>query len=407
MLFDKQQYRFDYLLFFISWVYVIKFDLTSFSLFVFLSSFYIILSLLRILLRNDHIQTMLLITFVLFSLYTVNVTLLSNGNLIGAIGFVLNYSVIFFAVHAIKDKTYFRRYTYIYSLGLLAASMVRFISFYVPEIGHFIESMTVVNTVKTMNDAVNTRFAGLDLDPNYFSLQVLIAISCLLVLFYVEGKMEKRSSALIISLATFGMLSFSKMFIITLVFLITLTIIFFFKQQMKTAVKLTSFVVVIGGIGLYYFYEQLYEIYWNRFFGAGITSDAITTGRVKNWGIFANEIVQNTKIFVFGAGFGTDLTSGVMAHTMYLSTPYYLGIFGVVFALLYIWQLHNVLQKNIGVIGIGNFRFLAVINLPLFIMLFTNMVLDSFIMDYFPFHILLIMLALSMKKNEEFTISAR
>lgn len=406
MLLDKQQHRIDYLLFFISWVYVIKFDISGYSLLVVLSSFYILLSILTIFLQKQGISKRLLLTFFLFAFYTVAVTLVSGGNLIAVLGFVLNYSVLFCAVVTINDRAYFRRYTYIYALGLLAASIVRLISYSVSKIDHFIESMTVVNTVKTMN-SISTRFTGLDLDPNYFSLQVLIAMACLLVLFNLDGKKEKKSIVLLVILAFFGILTYSKMFIITLIVFIMMTFVVFIRNNVKTAIKFSSFIVIICGGALYFFYEKLFEIYWIRFFGSGISTDAITTGRVSSWSLFVNEILQNTKVFVLGAGFGTSFAKVKMAHTMYLSTPYYIGLIGIVLSVLYISSLYKVLRENVGIMNRPGFQILSINAIPLYIMLIANIGLDSFVMDYFPYHILLIMFALTMSKSKGATMNER
>lgn len=406
MLLDKQQHRIDYLLFFISWVYVIKFDISGYSLLVVLSSFYILLSILTLFLQKQGISKRLLLTYFLFVFYTVAVTIVSGGNLIAVLGFVLNYSVLFCAILTLDDKAYFRRYTYIYASGLLAASIVRLISYSIPEIDHFIESMTIVNTVKTMN-SISTRFTGLDLDPNYFSLQVLIAMACLLVLFNLDGKKEKKSIVLLVILAFFGILTYSKMFIITLIVFIMMTFVVFIRNNVKTAIKFSSFIVIICGGALYFFYEKLFEIYWIRFFGSGISTDAITTGRVSSWSLFVNEILQNTKVFVLGAGFGTSFAKVKMAHTMYLSTPYYIGLIGIVLSVLYISSLYKVLRENVGIMNRPGFQILSINAIPLYIMLIANIGLDSFVMDYFPYHILLIMFALTMSKSKGTTMNER
>jgi len=406
MLLDKQQHRIDYLLFFISWVYVIKFDISGYSLLVVLSSFYILLSILTLFLQKQGISKRLLLTYFLFAFYTVAVTIVSGGNLIAVLGFVLNYSVLFCAILTLDDKAYFRRYTYIYASGLLAASIVRLISYAIPEIDHFIESMTIVNTVKTMN-SISTRFTGLDLDPNYFSLQVLIAMACLLVLFNLDGKKEKKSIVLLVILAFFGILTYSKMFIITLIVFIMMTFVVFIRNNVKTAIKFSSFIVIICGGALYFFYEKLFEIYWIRFFGSGISTDAITTGRVSSWSLFVNEILQNTKVFVLGAGFGTSFAKVKMAHTMYLSTPYYIGLIGVALSVLYISSLYKVLRENVGIINTQGVQILAINAIPLYIVLIANIGLDSFVMDYFPYHILLIMFALTMSKSKGATMNGR
>jgi len=406
MLLDKQPHRVEYLLFFISWVYVIKFDLTSYSLFVVLSFVYIVLSLITLFMLNKSISTRLVITYALFGCFAVGATLFNHGNLIEVLGFVLNYSVIFFAVVFIDSNTYFKRYTYVYATGLLAAAIVRWISFSVQEIDSFIQSMTIVNTVKTTS-TLNTRFTGLDLDPNYFSLQILIAITCLLVLFYYDSKKEVKPIVFIMILAVFGVFTFSKMFIITCIAFILLTFIIFVKNNVKTALKFASFIIAICSVVLFFFYEKLIEIYKIRFFGAGTSTDAITTGRLSSWHMFAAEILQSTKIFLVGAGFGTSFSKEKMAHTIYLSTPYYLGLIGIVLALLYIFSLNQVLRQNIGTSKEITFQLFAINAIPLYIMLIANIVLDSIVMDYFPFHIMFIMFALTLQKNQERRMAGR
>lgn len=267
MLLAKQQHRLDYLLFFISWVYVIKFELTGHSLFVVLSFFYIVLSIGTLFLHKKRISTQLVLTYVLFVFFAVGATLFSSGNVIEAFGFVLNYSVIFFAVLFIDSNVYYRRYTYVYAAGLLCAAIVRWVSFSVPAINHFIESMTIVNTVKTTS-TINTRFTGLDLDPNYFSLQILIAIACLVVLYYYNNKLEVTPIVLILILSIFGVFTYSKMFIITLITLILLTFIMFIKNNVKTAIKFASFIVVMVSVSLFFLRETirnlLGSLFWRR-----------------------------------------------------------------------------------------------------------------------------------------------
>ena len=106
--------------------------------------------------------------------------------------------------------------------------------------------MTIVNTVKTMN-SISTRFTGLDLDPNYFSLQVLIAMACLLVLLIWMEKGEKVN-CITRDISIFGILTYSKMFIITLIVFIMMTFVVFIRNNVKTAIKFSSFIVIICGV---------------------------------------------------------------------------------------------------------------------------------------------------------------
>lgn len=393
MLISKSQNRIEYLLYFISWVYVIKFNLAGFSLFVLLNLIYITTSILSFTLKNRRIYFKDFLILILFSFYIISIPMISGGNLIKILGFLLNFIVIFLAVNTIKEKKYFRRYIYIYALGLLTSGFVSFLGSFIPNIKNFIESMIIVNTVDAFGQ-LNQRFTGLDLDPNYFALQILIAMSCLLVIIYNDQKININNIVLFLLLMVFGIYSFSKMFILSLILLILITLVSFYRYNIKVAIKFTLIIGVITGIGMYMFYDYFFQIYWLRFFESGTSAEALTTGRVNNWIIFLNEIFSNIKILIFGAGYGTHLFLGKIAHNMYITAFYYMGIIGLLISILFFKGLFKGVQKNVG-LGKSNLKILSINLLPLYILLITNIALDSFVMDYFPFHILLVIISLN------------
>lgn len=58
---EKNEYRINYLLYFISWVYVIKFDLSQFSLIVLLSAVYCVVTVIYIIVHQKRFPINLLI----------------------------------------------------------------------------------------------------------------------------------------------------------------------------------------------------------------------------------------------------------------------------------------------------------------------------------------------------------
>jgi hypothetical protein len=398
----KNYQRIEFLLYFISWVYVMKFDFTQFSLFVVLAIFYLIISLVYLFKNDKPISSSMFLTFIVFSIYSLCIPILSGGNLVEALGFVLNFSVLYFAIIQVKIKQrILRGYIVAYCIGLVVSAGVRFASFSIPNLNSYIEAMTRVNTVK-VEGSLNIRFAGLDLDPNYFALQVLIAIACLMVVIYYQKKLNLRLLLLTMILVFFGVMSFSKMFIISFLIFLLVTTFILFKTNIKAAMILIITTIIIGGICLSLYSEFLYGVYWNRFFGSGSSLEAITTGRTDNWAIFLIEIITNFKILVLGAGFGTPFYQGIIAHNMYITFLYYMGISGVIITLLYFrslyLDLHKRVRNNESILGLGIF---SVNSIPIYLMLISNVALDSFVMDYFPFHIFLIIISLVITKNEK------
>ena len=75
ILFDRIEYKFEYLLFFISWVYVLKFQYSDFSLFIFLSAMYIFICTIYMLIHNSKLEIKFLLSYMLFAAYVITIPL--------------------------------------------------------------------------------------------------------------------------------------------------------------------------------------------------------------------------------------------------------------------------------------------------------------------------------------------
>jgi len=393
---DSTEHKIEYLIYFIPWVYTLKFHFTGFSLYVPMSALYVAVCIIYLLLwHNREITKGLILSYSVFAIYAITIPLFGEHTLTTTLGFLLNYTSILFAAILVRDEKAFGRYINIYALGLVSSSLVRLIGFVVPNINNYITAMTSVDTV-VAGARIHTRFAGLDLDPNYFALQVLIAIACLLVKIYYDQDGNKLSIVLLILLTVFGLLSLSKMYIIMLIFLIVLTLASFFRNNMKAALKFLGSVLACVGAALYFTYDFLYEAFLVRFVGSGVTASAITTGRIEVWNNFIHAILNNPKLLYVGAGFGSGYFN-MCAHNMYLTALYYMGIIGIVIILIFLGNLIKTLQLNVA--GQNKFRLVDVNTIPLYVLVITNLSLDSFIMDYFPIHLLLVIFALGYQSN--------
>lgn len=392
ILFDRIEYKFEYLLFFISWVYVLKFKYSDFSLFIFLSAIYIFICIIYMLIHNSKLEIKFLLSYMLFAAYVITIPLVGGSSLTTVLGFLLNYTLLFFAVSFVKNNRLFGRYIRMYALGLLLSSFIRLISYKIPDLNQYFISMTEIYTL-IVGGKLNIRFAGADIDPNYYSIQILLAISCLLVSIYYDKERKNISVLLCMMLSVLGFLSLSKMYLIVFLFLVILALISFSRNNIKVGIKFTLSILLCGGVVAFFAFDYLYSSYFQRFVGSGQGFAGLTTGRSEIWQMFLSDITIDMRVLILGVGYGAVSLNDTMAHNSYLTGLYYMGIIGTIITLIYF----NTIRENL-IIESKNkkrFKILSVNNIPLLTLLLANFSLDSFVMEYFPIHLFLVIFALN------------
>lgn len=395
---DKIEYKFTYLIFFLPWIYVLKFQLDDFSLFLFMSLLYVVVCLFHLLIKHKKFPFSYFLSYFLFVSFVISVSLMQGGSLTLILGFLLNFTVVFLAVMFVKDKKQYGKYTIMYSLGLLTASIVRLISYAVPTMDQYLLNMTTTYTLVVDGD-LKIRFAGLDIDPNYFSMHILMALSCLLVNVYHNGEKKLVSIFLIVILSIIGLLSLSKMYLISILFLLALTILSLLKNNVNFALKFIFFLLVLGTVITSFSFEYFYDSFAQRFNLEDRNLESLTTERSTAWEYYFIEILKNLNILLFGTGYGTRELEDILPHNMYLMTFYNFGLIGVLIILIYIFSLRemfliNTRQKKF-------FNVLSISSIPLLILLFSNLALDSIVMDFFPVHLFLVLFSLTYDKSRK------
>lgn len=397
ILVDKVENKFHYLLFFLPWIYILKFSFDQFSLFLFLSIVYVLACFIYLLISDIKIQFNYIFSYFLFVAFVISITLLQGGTFTVVLGFLLNFTVIFLAALFVKNAKQFGNYTITYALGLLAASIFRLIAYAIPAMDQYFVNMTTQFTL-LVKGSLNIRFAGLDLDPNYFSIHVLIAVSCLLVNLYYNADKKRISILLIVMLSLFGLFSLSKMYLISILFLLILTMASLLKNNLKFGLKFVFSVLLIGSIVTFFSFDYFYESFAERLSLGDKSLNSLTTDRNVAWGLYLNEILKNFNILLLGAGYGAEKVNDLMPHNMYLMALYKFGIVGILFILFYVYNLRELFLKNTKQKNV--FNILSVSSIPLVMLLFSNLALDSIVMDFFPIHLFLVLFALIYAKKQ-------
>lgn len=393
---EKNEYRINYLLYFISWVYVIKFDLSQFSLIVLLSAVYCVVTVIYIIVHQKRFPINLLIVSIIFLCY-ITFSLI-NGitqSVFQPMGFILGYLVIILAGISLTPNTRYKDYFFHYSIGILVGSIIRLLGYVIPSIESYIDSMGRINTVST-DGILYYRFAGLDIDPNYYAIQVMLAISLNILMIFRSNKKKTFNIIMTVALVIFGLLSLSKMYLITLFTLNIIVVFVLISKNIFSALKYLMAVSILCSLLLYIYGPYFYNAYLFRFFAHGEDLSNITTGRSEKWGTYLHYIFNNPHTFLFGNGIANGPLNGQMPHNMYIFALFQNGVLGIMLYILFLFYIYNTLKMNYLATNSIN---LSLNIIPLLIILISNFSLDSFAMDYFPLHLFLVMISVLANKN--------
>ena len=399
MLSAKIEEKVLYLLYFISWVYVIKFDLSQMSLYLVLSSIYCFIALVYVIKNRISILANSLISVILFVSYAILTVIFSNNdNLLSLLGFFIKFLALFIALHFIDTQTLYPKYIHFHCMGLIVSGVVGTLRFINTDIDSFLMEMTRLNTV--LSDAnIFYRFAGLDLDPNYFSLQVLFVISCFFTIEVIDKKNSFLNVLAIISLSVLGIASLSKMFILVYSILLFIYLCIAYKVNPKFFIAFALGIPIFFIILHWIYSDYLMDIFVSRFLGNNNILDigTLSTGRFEVISQYVLYLTNNELVLLFGAGVGRVFLNSSAPHNMYILCIYQMGLFGALTLFYFCYNFYAEAKRRLKPIGSTTIKNLA----PLFVVLICNLSLDSYVMDFFPTHLFLLVLSILYRNNSE------
>lgn len=307
---------FMFLLFLLPFSTVLKHSVGGISFFTVLFFF----AIAKAIIKKGKIDVKLLICLIAFFVYGI----LSSG--IGQFATVATFVVGFLMIYCLKDEDVsISDAIVVFSIGICCASVLALCREFLPIVNRFVNDAIM----KVGEDVYATRFTGLQGNPNYFTLDITVAISVILVLMH-NKKATPIHSVCLIALSIFGLMSVSKSFLLVWALLMVCWIVISFKQGVRKFAK-TMFMIVLGGVIIYLFAYDYINTYILRFIEDEASNIGdITTGRYDLWVAYGNAIFGSFDIFVFGNGINAMLaTVGKGAHNTYLECWFNLGIIGI------------------------------------------------------------------------------
>lgn len=324
---------FSYVAFLLSWVAVVELseeDALCFLTFIMpfanifkpsagSQSFFTYLLLFYVLwyfLKRRSVDKRFLFSFLVLIVFLFAQSLFSF-HVLRIIKFLANIMFIYLAINTNMQEDNKRIYLS-YIFGTLLASLTAVLNV-IPNLESFIGS-------KNLGAAYDNvaRFTGLYSDPNYYSVNLIISL-CLVVVLY-HKKQIGSIVALILSVSTvgFAVITFSKSAFLMLVLPLLLLLYSKIKSHRYFAFVVVLTIGIVLIINILAGKIELFDTVMARF-----EAGNLTTGRVDLWMDYLDYWQRDPLGFIFGVGFDGEMV-GKAAHNTYIDIFYYLGIVGVV-----------------------------------------------------------------------------
>ncbi len=386
------KHRFTVLLGVMPFGTVLRLPYFEFSIFTLVVGVFV---LARLLGKRSYSVKLLLI---LLCLGIIAATNLFTTSVTRYLGWLLNLMAMYVVL---SDSLYeVRVVEWVLGLGVgsFSSSMI---SYLVPQLAVIAEVRK--GTFFEVSGVEFLRFQGLRQDANYYSQILLISMSLLVwSIPRIEHRVQRYLHLLLISfLFFFGIVSLSKMFVVTaplilIQFLLTASNR---KALLKNIYSIALLVLTIWMIFVFFLGESsryLYDVFLLRF------TDP-TSGRFEALRIWLREIPNNLERLVFGFGLGAETSMlrhvhRVSPHNMYIEFLYMFGVTGIVAWILWLWLLYKYALPKSG-------RYARVLQsyFPILVLLVTGLSLDGHAQNFiYYFWILVIaVLVVSGKKQIE------
>ena len=186
---------------------------------------------------------------------------------------------------------------------------------------------------------VISRFSGLYADPNYFSVNLIIAL-CIIILLH---NLKKIKATWAVLLAAFSVLLCSLTSSKSALLMLVIPLLTFISLNIHTRsyFRLALAFMLILGVGvLLKDAVPMFETTFERI-SFSMKEGSFTTGRSDIWCTYLDYFVQHPLQLTIGRSIAVDLLDGRAAHNTYLDLIYQLGVIGTV---LFLWIIGSAVK---------------------------------------------------------------
>ena len=314
---------------------IFKLSPGTMSLFTVLELLFVIIHVVR---RRFVISRFEVIA-ILFLYYIVVTGILSGVfSVTGTIKMAMNLVLVGYLVNVDLEKQHKSIFLH-YVFGVIVSSLMWFANSATFRITSYLERDVVGGTIAERFG----RFTGLYTDPNYYSINVIVAL-CLLFALYKRAELKLDATLLLAApLVVFAGMTGSKSAFLMLV--LPLSLVFYICIKNRNYFSL--FLCLVGMLILVVLFLnghiKLFDTVLDRLrMSTGSLSD-LTTSRTDIWIDYLQYFAEHPLRAVIGNGPGIYLLDGKGAHNTYIDLIYQLGIIG---AILYFTCLRFGIKKE-------------------------------------------------------------
>lgn len=269
------------------------------------------------------------ISILLFSFYLI-ICQVFNGGL--SISSTIKLTFGLFMVMAVKKENLCCSYVSIllsYISGVLISSLLMYINSPLFKIVAYVSSKTERLAGAAIDDNV-TRFAGLYGDPNYYSVNIIIAMILILCLY---GKKKLASMPSILLIATFVFFA-AKTGSKSALFMLAIPAVLFVYISLKNqhyALAVTSVLVIALSVSMLLNGRvEAFSVAIQRLTANHAGLNDLTTGRISKWMEFLDYILKRPLVLLFGKSLLNIMINDGAPHNTYIDMLFQLGIVGSV-----------------------------------------------------------------------------
>lgn len=330
--FSKKRYFLPLLLFYLPWSTVLKPEPDSFTLFTLV----VPVVMLLIIIRNPRLKIDIhqISISVLFICYTLAVRMVAHTLEIQTSYLFFVFLLVFIPIYVrnFKEEMDFKDCVLFMTIGLITACLAANVLMNMPKMMRFIN-------VDVLAAGNIVRLSGFYGDPNFYSAQIILAITSILITL---GKTKSTKLIFIhliaiLILVFFGIQSVSKTFLFGIAGIFVLwmftIIIGNHKSSFKAGIVITLSLLVAVVLLKDIFTKEIG--YYLLRFSRSTDANSLMTGRLYIWNNYIRYIFDNPLRFLFGLGLYKQYLNLRASHNTLIQIIYQVGIFGAV--LLFVW----------------------------------------------------------------------
>lgn len=330
IVFKETDYSVGLIFFSVSMANIFKVSADGVSFFTYIELLFVVVSVFK----KNLMFTVLDCSIGAFICYLAFVQVIMSGSISVTltIKMMSHLLLLSFLIQFIDVNKFIVLISYVY--GVIVASFMSLFNGSIFRITQYVSTKEI-----RISGEMTSRFAGLYADPNYYTVNLIIAL-CIIVILYEKSIISPIVSILLsISLIGFAGMTGSKSALLMLAFPVLLFLYFSVKSK-KYHIVLFAMIGVAFAISL--IFSGKFEVFNNAIVRMKSASDAksLTTGRSEIWKMYFEFFRANpTRVFL-GNSINNVTLNGRAAHNTYIDLIYQFGIIGSIWFLEVLRRLY-------------------------------------------------------------------